>query len=118
MQGPEGWEAAASPTPPFPVSGIPSCTAQCWPGTWGDASKRNLSFTRVVVLRVLLLILLNFLKWTPELFLFVESCLIVDLCWGTKARVPYSTIWVTIIVCCSKWHVLSPFGRSSFEAVL
>lgn len=103
VQGPEGWEAGRSPTAPFPASGVPSCPERCWPGTWGDASKRNLSsFACVVVLRVLFLILLNFLKWIAELFSFVEMCLIVDLCWGTEARVPCSTIWVTIIVCCCK----------------
>ena len=75
-------------------------TEQCQLGRQGGVDKMKLFFFPFLCSYFQLLcstVLLKFLKCTPALFLFMERCLIVDLCWRMEAEVSYSTILVTLL---------------------
>ena len=84
----------------FPVREFSPDIEQCQPRRWEAAGKMKL-FSFLYCARIALLcstLLLKFLKLiiylSPELNLFMNVCLIVDLCGKTEAGVSYTIISV------------------------
>ena len=95
---------------------------------WMIQSKQNcLSFLCGFSQTVCSTVLVKFLKWTPELsegsIFFMDSCLIVDLCWGMEAGISYYAILVTSFLSLTfdnlyKLSLYSPLWVQSFWGLL
>ena len=76
----------------FLIGKFPLDAQQCWLGEWDDICKKKLSsFPFCAVLLKFLFHWVTKVSYVdsqtlPELFLFMDSCITVDLCWGTEAR--------------------------------